>query len=106
MPKEEMLNIGDPDPSKVKELVSVMESVGVKDIGENGTFYANISDLSTIAKAAHNAVFSVEVLGAGRIEGELQLRISQNVDSAPVDRKTLVSGRISSVMGPRQDVGH
>lgn len=105
MPKK-MMRVGDPDPMKVKELVAAMEHAGVKEIGDNGTFHANVGELAAVAKVAHDAGFSVEVLGPGRSDGELHLRISQNVDSAPIDRKTFVSGKISTVMGPRQDVGH
>jgi hypothetical protein len=101
-----LMVVGEIDPVKVAELVSALEKAGVELIGENGTFYANVSTLSDIATVAHASGFSIEVLGSGKSDGELQLRVSQNIDSAPVDRKTLRSGELSTVMSPRQDVGH
>jgi hypothetical protein len=101
-----LMVVGEIDPIKVRELVAVLEKAGVELIGENGTFYANVTTLSDIATVAHDAGFSIEVLGSGRCDSELQLRVSQNVDTAPIDRKTLRSGKLSVEMGPRQDVGH
>jgi hypothetical protein len=108
-----LMNIGQqPDPAKAQALVASLETAGVEEIGDNGTFYAKTSTMAAVATAANDAGFSIEVLGPGRTADELNLRVSQNIDAAPVDRQTLVSGKISAlkaspmIMGPRQDVGH
>lgn len=99
--------------SRVKDLVTALDRVGVKKIEENGKFDLKPTNLPNLAQSASRAGFALEVLPeTSMLDGHIRLRVTENLDHLPVDRKTLKESKIEelinseAMLSPRQDVGH